>query len=275
MGRVVVVATPIGNLGDITVRATDALRTADVVLAEDTRRTRALLTHLDITGKEVVRLDAQVEATHLQRVLARLDDDKTVALVSDAGTPAISDPGARLVREAAAAGHEVTSLPGASAVTTAIAASGFGGSRFRFFGFLPRKGQARVIDEMAATEEIVVFFESAGRLGATLMALASRFGAREAVVARELTKKHEELVRGTVADLVAEHEGRTWRGEITVVLGPADAAVTVLDEASLDARIDEELTTGDRDKEIAKRLAAESGWSSRDVYRRIVERKGT
>lgn len=274
MGRLVVVATPIGNLADVTQRAVAALRDADVVLAEDTRRTRALLTHLDITHKEVARLDAQVEATGLERVLARLDDDAMVALVSDAGTPAISDPGARLVREAARLGHEVVSLPGASAVTTAIAASGFGGTRFRFFGFLPRKGRKRMLDEIAATNEIVVFFEAPARMAATLGVLADRMGQREALIARELTKKHEELIRGALDELAAREAERRWRGEITVVLGPMTPVATAITEAELDALIDAAGGSGERDKEVAKRLAAESGWSSRDVYRRIVERKG-
>ncbi len=276
MARLTVVATPIGNLGDITPRAVAALREAALVLAEDTRRTRALLTHLDIKNKELGRLDANVESSRLEGVMARMAQGTDVVLVSDAGTPAISDPGALLVRRAAEAGHEVTSLPGASAVTTAIAASGFAGSRFRFMGFLPRKGTALsgALDDIAGTAETVVYFESAGRMATTLALLAERIGSREAVVARELSKKHEEFIRGTFSALAEREAERVWRGEITVVVGPRLLTEEpVLSESELAARIVETMCTGERPRVIAKRLAVETGWSSREIYQRIVKRK--
>jgi 16S rRNA (cytidine1402-2'-O)-methyltransferase len=276
MGRLTVVATPIGNLGDMTPRAVEALASADLVLAEDTRRTRSLLTHLEIKNKELQRLDAHAEAKSLDGIVARLEAGASIVLVSDAGTPAISDPGARLVQSAAAAGHEVTSLPGASAVTTAIAASGFGGSRFRFLGFLPRKGSALVaaIEEIAETPEVVVYFESAPRMAASLRLVAERLGTRDAVVAREMSKKHEELIRGRLDVLVERERDRAWRGEITVVIGPRPASpVERLSAEELDLRIDEEMRSNDRPRTIAKRLSGDTGWPSREIYQRIVAHK--
>lgn len=277
MGQLTVVATPIGNLGDITPRAVEALAAADLVLAEDTRRTRGLLTHLAITGKETARLDAHAEESRIAWVLARLAEGARVVLVSDAGTPAISDPGARLVRRAADAGHTVTSLPGPSAVTTAIAASGFGGERFRFLGFVPRKASAlaRALDEVAASPEIVVLFESPARMATTLAALAERLGEREIVIAREISKKHEEYLRGSLASLAERERDRRWRGELTLVIGPRPepaAEETVSDEA-LDVLIERELASGARPRAIAKKLAEETGRTGSDVYLRIVSHK--
>ncbi len=277
MGRLTVVATPIGNLGDMTPRAVEALATADLVLAEDTRRTRGLLTHLAIGGKPIERLDAHAEATKLERVLGRLADGASVVLVSDAGTPAISDPGARLVAAAARAGHDVSSLPGASAVTTAIAASGFGGERFRFMGFVPRKASvaARLLEDIAATPEVVVLFEAPSRMAATLAALAERLGERDVVVGRELSKQHEEYVRGTLTAVAERERDRSWRGEITIVIGP-DARpkdAPTLSEEALDALIRTELERGERPKAIAKRLAETTGLGTRELYRRIVNDK--
>lgn len=277
MGQLTVVATPIGNLGDITPRAVDALTGADLVLAEDTRRTRGLLTHLAISGKEIARLDAHAEESRIGWVLSRLEEGAHVVLVSDAGTPAISDPGARLVRRAADAGHTVTSLPGPSAVTTAIAASGFGGERFRFFGFVPRKtaALARVLEEVAAAPEIVVLFESPTRMATTLTALAEHLGEREIVIAREISKKHEEYVRGNLTEVAERERDRRWRGEITIVIGPRterEAREAVTDE-DLDALIDRELAGGDRPRAIAKKLAAETGRPGREIYLRIVSHK--
>ena len=274
VGRLLVVATPIGNLGDLTTRAVEALTTADLVLAEDTRRTRTLLTHLGIKNKPLSRLDAQVEATNLGGVLDQLASGACIVLVSDAGTPAVSDPGARLVSEAAAAGHEVTSLPGASAVTTAIAASGFGGTRFRFFGFLPRKAGAldKMFDEIHATAEIGVFFEAATRMTTTLARVGEKLAGREIVVARELTKKHEELIRGEASALAAREGERSWRGEITVVVGPrAEEARQRASADDLDAMIRDAQKSGERPKVIAKRLAHKSGWPTREIYQRMVE----
>ena len=267
-GRLSLVATPIGNLGDVSERVRRCLAESDGILAEDTRRARALLSHLGL-HKRVERFDANVEAGDLEGVLARLEAGASLALVSDAGTPGVSDPGALLVRAAVARGIAVTPIPGPSAVLAALAASGFSGARFRFFGFLPRGGVARrrLIAAMAATEEPAIFFESAARLAGTLAELAERMPEREAVVARELTKIHEELVRGSLLDLAVP---RAWQGEITVVLGPMEAERAAID---IEARIASLSAEGMRDKDVAKAIALETGMSAGDAYRLVLERK--
>jgi 16S rRNA (cytidine1402-2'-O)-methyltransferase len=271
-GCLTLVATPIGNLDDLSPRAAEALRAADRVLAEDTRRARNLLSHLGISGKAVDRLDAEVESRGVQRWLALLADGQSLAMVSDAGTPVVSDPGATLVRAAAAQGSQITALPGPSAVTTAIAASGFAGDRFRFFGFLPRSGSERrqLVALVHDTEETVALFESPQRIAKTLAELAVLMPEREAVVARELSKLHEELVRGTVQELVEREAGREWRGEITLVLAPARRRQARMDEATLDAHIGRMRGEGMRAKEISKALSLNSGWTARDIYQRMV-----
>jgi 16S rRNA (cytidine1402-2'-O)-methyltransferase len=268
-GKLALVATPIGNLGDLSDRSRRCLAEADGVLAEDTRRARALLTHLGIAHKRVDRFDANVEARDLEGVLSRLEGGAALALVSDAGTPGVSDPGAALVRAAAARGIAVSPIPGPSAVLAALAASGFGGSRFRFFGFLPRGGNARreALAALLATEEVAIFFESPTRAAATLAELAERSPEREAVVARELTKLHEEFVRGTLADLAGR---AAWQGEITIVLGPMAAAAAVID---VEARIAALTAEGLRDKDVAKAIALETGMAAGDAYRLVVTKK--
>jgi len=271
-----VVATPIGNLGDLSARAIEVLRACDRVAAEDTRRTRQLLTHFGIGGKPIDALHAHSEARDVERLVAHLRDGESIALATDAGTPGVSDPGDALVRAAIAAGVRVVPIPGPSAVLAALVASGLGGGAgFRFMGFLPREGppRARAIAEACATPEPVVLFESPNRIAATLSELAEATPAREGCVARELTKMHEELVRGTLAELAALD--REWIGEIALVLGahtPESREATV-DDAALDARIDEELARGGHAKSIAERLAAWCGRPRRDVYERVVARK--
>jgi 16S rRNA (cytidine1402-2'-O)-methyltransferase len=271
-----VVATPIGNLGDVTARAAETLRTSDLVLAEDTRRTRQLLAHLGATATRVERLDAHAGPRDVARVVERVLAGERVSLVTDAGTPAVSDPGTAAIAAVIEAGGRVVPLPGPSAVLAALVASGLGGDGgFRFVGFLPRKGPERreAIALVSATPEAVVLFEAPGRVGETLRDLADATPERTACVARELTKLHEETVRGTCASLAAD--GREWIGEIAVVLGayrPDDRAAQV-DDASLDARIDEGLARGDHTRALADRLAAWSGRPRRDVYERVTARK--
>src|SRR5882672_5632465 len=276
LGTLFLVATPIGNLGDLTARAIETLRACDRVLAEDTRRTRQLLSHLGITGKPVERLDAHAGDRDVARVVERLADGERVALVTDAGTPGVSDPGEALVLAAVAAGAAVVPIPGASAVLAAVVASGLAGDgRFRFVGFLPREGAPRreAIALVCATPETVVLFESPNRVSATLRELADATPERGACVARELTKVHEEFVRSSCAGLAADE--REWIGEIVVVLAahtPEDRTARV-DDAAVDARIDEALSRGDHARTIAERLAAWSGRPRRDLYQRVVERK--
>jgi 16S rRNA (cytidine1402-2'-O)-methyltransferase len=273
-GALYVVATPIGHLGDITLRAVETLRAADRIVAEDTRRTRALLSHLGIAGKPIDRLDAHAGDRDVARAAEHLAAGESIALVTDAGTPVVSDPGTALVRAAVAAGARVVPIPGASAVMAALSISGLVTGGFRFVGFLPRGGPERreVIARVVETEETVVLFESPNRTAETLAELARSMPDREAVVARELTKVHEEAVRGTLAELAAVE--REWLGEVTLVLGPAkEGSRAAMDDAAIDARIDEEIARGRRAKDVAEALAIESGRPRREIYARVVERR--
>jgi 16S rRNA (cytidine1402-2'-O)-methyltransferase len=275
-GTLYVVATPIGNLGDITLRAIEVLKGADRIAAEDTRRTRQLLSHLGITKKPLDALHEHSSDKDVARAVERLLGGESIALVTDAGTPVVSDPGDAVVKGALEVGVRVVPVPGASAVLAALVASGLAtGSGFRFVGFLPREGTARreAIAQVASTADPVILFESPERARATLVELADAHPDRHACVARELTKLHEELVRGTLVELAGRET--PWRGEIAIVLGawsPAAHAATVGDDA-LDARIDQELGAGARAKSVAERLAAWSGRPKREVYERVLRRK--
>lgn len=275
VGTCYVVATPIGNLADFSPRAVETLQRCAVIAAEDTRRTRQLLSHFGVTGKDVVSLHEHSHARDVLRVIERLRAGEDVALVTDAGTPVVSDPGDALIAAAAEAGVRVVPIPGPSAVLGALAASGFSGA-FRFIGFLPREARPRAESLAKACDEAdaVVLFESANRLAETLKELAAATPTRRACVARELTKMHEELVRGTLAELA--QLGREWIGEITIVLGPHDPASreATIDDATLDARIDEELHQGTHPKRISEMLSAWSGRPKREIYERVVRKKG-
>ena len=218
-GVLALVATPIGNLEDITLRALRVLRECDGVIAEDSRRTRALLTAHGISQR-TLSLPAFDEARRLPQVLERLDRGETLALCTDAGTPVVSDPGAALVRAARQRGHRVVSVPGPSAVVAAVAASGMSGSAFSFLGFLPRTPSKlkRVLETALTLGNTLAFFESPLRLARTLRLAAPLLGEREVVVARELTKLHEEYRSGTAAELAAEFAATPPRGECTVLV---------------------------------------------------------
>lgn len=275
-GSLYVVATPIGNLGDLTMRAVEVLKSSARIAAEDTRHTKKLLSHLGIGGKPMDALHAHSSERDVAKLVERLVAGDDIALVSDAGTPVVSDPGDALVRAAIAAGVKVVPVPGASAVLSALVASGLaGGGGFRFVGFIARQGGARrdAIAMVCETPEPVVLYESPERTADTLRELADATPDRPACVARELTKMHEELVRGTLRDLAAR-EG-DWRGEIVIVLGAhsPSAREEAIDDAALDARIDEALAAGQHAKTIADRLAARSGRPRREVYERVVTRK--
>jgi 16S rRNA (cytidine1402-2'-O)-methyltransferase len=224
-GTLQVVATPIGNLADLSPRAQETLRAADVIAAEDTRRTLQLLQSLGIS-RPLVSLYEHNETQRIPQLLARLAAGESVALVSDAGTPLLSDPGFELVRAAAAAGFTVHAIPGPSAVTTALAAAGLPAQRFCFEGFLPARAAERrgALAALAHEERTLVFFEAPHRIRATLADLSAEFGGtREAVVARELTKIHESFYRGTLATLgeLAARDENFARGEITLVVAGA------------------------------------------------------
>ena len=274
-GALYVVATPIGNLSDITLRAIEILKKVDRIAAEDTRQTRKLLSHLAIEGKPLDALHAHSSERDVAKLRDRLVAGEAIALVTDAGTPLVSDPGDALVHAAIDAGVAVVPIPGPSAVIAALSASGLStGAGFRFFAFLPRDGTARrdAIAAACATPEPVVIFESPERAQATLAELAQATPERRACVARELTKMHEEIARGALAELAEREE---WRGEIVIVLGAhtPESRERTIDDAAIDARIDEELAAGAHAKTIAERLAAWSGRPKRELYERVVSRK--
>jgi 16S rRNA (cytidine1402-2'-O)-methyltransferase len=267
-GRLYVVATPIGNLEDVTLRALRVLREARLLLAEDTRHVRRLLERHDVAAKPV-SLHAHNEASRVERVLEVLREGGDVALVSDAGTPLVSDPGERLVRAAVDAGFEVVAVPGPSALLAALSVAGLAAEPFTFVGFLPRRAGPRdaLLARLADAPETLVFFESPRRLPATLRRLAETLGPRRACVARELTKLHEEAVRGTLPEL-AERFAEGVRGEVTVVVegAPAPAAPRVED---LDPEIRAHLAAGTSPREIAASLAR-PGLPKRTLYARAV-----
>jgi len=264
-----VIGTPIGNLGDITLRAIETLREVKHVAAEDTRRTRQLLSHLEVHGKHLVALDAHATEKRIAGLVDRLIAGESVALVTDAGMPSVSDPGAALVRAAIERGVEVTVIPGPSAVTAAVALSGLVEGPFLFLGFLPRRGKKRheAMERIARSVEPVVLFESPNRTQDTLEELARAMPERQAIVSRELTKLHEETVRGTLDELSARSE---WRGEIAMVIGAGNGeAADAPDDAALDARIGELLAEGVSPRSVADELTAWSRRPRREVYARV------
>ena len=267
-----VVATPIGNLRDISLRALATLAAADAIVAEDTRVTRVLLAHYGIAAPLVSYNDHN--GAHVRpQLLARLASGAALALVSDAGTPLVSDPGYKLVSEALAADVAVSVVPGASAVLAALVVAGLPTDRFFFEGFLPPKaGERRQrLAELAAVPGTLVFFESAGRLAATLTDIATVLGAREAAVARELTKRFEQVRRGTPADLAAAYalEGPP-KGEIVLLVGPPGVQGAALRAGDLDAALRQALETLSV-RDAAAVVSGRTGEPRRKVYARAVE----
>jgi len=264
------VATPIGNLGDISARALEVLAVADLVLAEDTRRTRKLFSHFGLRGA-LQPYHEHNESETTPGVIERLRAGDAVALVSDAGTPAISDPGYRLVHAAIAAGVEVVPIPGPSAPIAALIASGLPTHRFAFVGYPPRATgeRSRFLDELADFSGTLILLESARRLRATLRAAAEVLGdSRRAAIGREITKAHEEFLRGTLAELV-ERLDAPPRGEVTVCIEGAPEP-SVDPDLDLEARHRELLAAGVERREALKQVARESGLNRRDVYRTVV-----
>jgi 16S rRNA (cytidine1402-2'-O)-methyltransferase len=273
-GTLYIVATPLGNLGDLSARAAELLRTVPVVAAEDTRRTRGLLTHLG-ASPQLLSYHAHSEDRRLEAILEILHEGRDVALVSDAGTPAVSDPGTELVAAAREAGVTVVPIPGPSAVATALSAAGLRGDRYLFLGFLPRKGgeRARLLARAAAEEWSVVLFEAPPRLVDLLEDLArTAGGGRRAVVARELTKLHEELRPGTLDELARYYTEHPPRGELTVVLEgagtPVEPAVRTEDAVAQATQL---LADGLTRKEVVRRLSESLGMSRNDAYRLVME----
>jgi 16S rRNA (cytidine1402-2'-O)-methyltransferase len=273
-GTLYVVATPLGNLGDLTARATELLRAVPVVAAEDTRRTRGLLSHLG-ASPTVLSYHAHSEERRLEGLLQILRDGRDIALVSDAGTPGVSDPGADLVAAARAEGITVIPIPGPSAVATVLSASGFSADRYLFLGFVPRKGseRTRLLARAAAEEWSVVLFEAPSRLAALLRDLALAAGPeRQAVVGRELTKLHEEFRADTLAGLLNYYSEVPPRGELTIVLQgtgvaamPADRTEDAVEHATV------LLAQGLTRREVVRRLTETLGLPRNDAYRLVME----
>ena len=267
-GTLFIVSTPIGNLGDFSFRAVEVLRQVAAVLAEDTRHSRHLLDRYAI-ATPLVPYHEHNEATTTPRLIERLRGGEGLALISDAGTPLLSDPGARLVKAAVEAGIVVSPVPGASALLAALVASGLELGRFTFYGFLPRKGGERrsAIAEIAGLRHAAVVYEAPSRVADTLAELAAAgAGARATVVARELTKQFEEVRRGTVAVLAAYYHDGPPRGEVVIVVAGAVAPAGATEE-DLRARADELRAEGRAAREIAAALSSELGAPRNLAYR--------
>lgn len=272
-GKLVICPTPLGNLGDMTARAVEALRAADAVCAEDTRVTGKLLAALGVEGKRVERLDENLIGQRAAELVARVIAGEVIAYCTDAGTPGVSDPGLRLVRAARVAEAPVEVLPGPTAVATAYVASGCVDPAFFFGGFFPRKDAARkaLLAQLKPLDAALVFYESPNRLVAALRVIASEMPLRDVAVCRELTKLHEEVVRGPSPQVLAKFaEREAVKGEIVIVIdGPgdaerqADAAVALTDAAQ---RAHELALAGERPKDMARRLASEFGISRNEAY---------
>ena len=268
-GRLVVCATPIGNLGDVSDRLRATLEAADLLYAEDTRRAAKLLSHLG-TSIPVLSLFVGNEMGRSQEIVEAVASGSRVAIVSDAGMPTISDPGAHAVRAVREAGFRVEVIPGPSAVTTALALAGFGGDRFVFEGFLPRKGNDRTsrLQAVGAETRPVVLFASPNRLGDDLTDLVTVCGpGREVAVTRELTKLHEESWVGSLAEAVSRWSGEI-KGEVTLVLGPTPEPEPSLDEAIAKAR--ELVDSGESVSAAARQVSADTGVSRHQIYEALI-----
>ncbi len=266
VGRLLVCPTPIGNIEDITLRVLDALRAADVIACEDTRRTLRLLDGHDIAPPRLISFHEHNERARAEELLARVRAGDTVALVSDAGMPLLSDPGFVLVRACIAAGLAVEVLPGPSAPLTALVASGLPVDRWRFVGFLPRP-QRELEELLGETPETLVAFESPRRLAASLAVLAARDPERAVAVCRELTKTHEEVRRGSAAELAAHYREHPARGELVLVCGAAGAR-RALDERAL-AALRDLIDAGAKPRRAAAAVAALSGVGANELYRAL------
>lgn len=271
-GTLFIVSTPIGNMGDFSFRAVETLREVNAVLAEDTRHTVHLLQRYGVTTS-LVPYHEHNEAKSTPALVARLLAGESLALVSDAGTPLLSDPGARLVRAAVDAGIRVSPVPGASALLSALVSSGVDADRFTFYGFLARRGKERTgaIEEIVALRHAAVLYEAPSRVADTLAELASAgAGERTAAVARELTKQFEEVRRGTLAELAAYYDDAPPRGEVVIVIAGA-AAPAGASEESLRARAAALRAEGHSARDVAAALVAELGAARNLAYRIATE----
>ena len=274
-GALVLVATPIGNLGDLSPRAVEALRDADVIAAEDTRRTRALLSHAGVAaGRRLRAVHGRNERRLAATVVDQIRDGARVVYATDAGMPGVSDPGERLVRACLDAGLTVEVVPGPSALLAALVVSGLPTRRFVFEGFLPRKGRARAerLAGIAAEPRTVVLFESPLRVSETLADLAAACGpAREVAVARELTKRFEEVWRGTLRAAVDHTSGVEPRGEYVLVVGPAPGETAEVAADDLNSALRQALDDGLSARDAAAQVASELGVAKRRAYAAAIE----
>jgi len=277
-GELVVVATPIGNLGDFSPRAAASLQAVDVVCCEDTRHTGQLLARLGLRATRLLSVHAHNERERVAEVLERLGRGEMVALVSDAGTPALSDPGELLISAAIAAGHKVTTVPGPSAAVSALVVAGLGTARWRFEGFLPRKGpeRAKRLAEIAAASHPSVIYESPQRVTSTLQDLAQHCGGdRKVAVCRELTKLFEETWRGTLAEACEHLAGSAPRGEHVLVVAAATVGQSPApSEDEVQSEVARRMGAGASRRQAAAEVAAEFGVSKRFAYESSLSRHG-
>ena len=274
-GTLYVVATPLGNLEDMTLRAVRILKEVALIAAEDTRHSRTLLAHFGIDRPLTSYFD-HVERERAPKLVERLRRGEDVALISDAGTPGIADPGYRLVRAAIDAGIRVVPIPGPSVVTAGLSVAGVPTDRFAFEGFVPARANARrhFYEGVAREDRTVVCFESGRRLADSLADLAAAMPDRLVVIGREVTKIYEDFVRGPAAELAARAGDLIARGEVTLFIAPPTAQVPTMTAEALQAEIARRRAAGLHLKEIARALAAESGWHARDIYRLGLEAEG-
>lgn len=279
LGKLYLVGTPIGNLGDITLRALETLKQTRHIAAEDTRRTRQLLTHFAIVERALHALDANASPRKIEELLQLLESGDDIALVTDAGMPSVSDPGTALVRGAHARGIVVVPIPGASAVTAAVGVSGLVDASFVFLGFLPRHGRKRkeALARIEKSPDPVVIFESPQRMAATLRELSERIPERACTLCREITKLHEEIAPSTLAELAAREA--EWRGEITLVIAAAaESGEPNVELSVLEARARTRLGEGATVKTVVAELGEEeTGIARRELYalvQRVREESG-
>ncbi len=277
MATLYLVSTPIGHLGDLSPRAADTLRSVDRILAEDTRRTRILANHAEARAP-LVSLHAHNERARIARILGWLEAGESLALVSDAGTPLVSDPGGRVVAAVAEGGYDIVPIPGPSAVLAALISSGLPTDRFVFLGFPERKGKGRrtLLDRVASSEETVVLFESPRRLVALLEALVEACGPERRVsVARELTKIHEEIRRGTLVEVAAYYRERPPKGEVTLVVAAGEQDALAADREAEAVSLAEELIgEGMKPSAAARELANRLRVARNDAYRIVHDLEG-
>jgi len=274
-GTLYIVATPIGNLEDMTLRAVRILREVDLIAAEDTRHTRKLLTHFGISKPLTSYFDHN-KTIKGALILDKLKDGNSVALVSDAGTPCISDPGYQLVRDAVAAGVAVVPIPGACAAVAALSVSGLPTDSFAFEGFLPNRGGKRreKLTLLKDEKRLLIFYESPTRLMATLTDIGDIFGDRDVVVAREITKIYEELLRGSVPAILAALQGRQLKGEIVLLVAPSAEILTVSDDSVTELLQQYLFSEGLTVKDAVRKVAQETGVPKGKVYDQALQLKG-